>query len=134
MRSVMVVEDDEIFRDAAVEVLTAAGYRVRVAHDGADAFAVLARGPLPDAILLDLGMPHMSGWQFRELQKRHGALRHIPVVVMTGGDPLGVEAAAVLQKPFEMDALAATSERVLGREPPGSRRAEPVWTPLPRLP
>ncbi|MFL5274805.1 MAG: response regulator [Anaeromyxobacteraceae bacterium] len=127
MRTVLVVDDDACLREVVSQGLAAEGYSVREARDGADAFAALGREPLPDAILLDLNMPHMTGWQFRDLQKRHAALAHIPVVVMTGSHPLGIDAAGLLEKPFEVEALAAKLLEVLGPERAPPRRATPAW-------
>jgi CheY-like chemotaxis protein len=113
MFTVLVVDDDYDLLDSLAEALALEGFDVRTAHDGADAFAKLARGPLPDAILLDLGMPHMTGWKFREVQKRHGALARIPVVVMTGSRPIGLDAEGVLEKPFTVPAIAAMLRAVI---------------------
>jgi CheY-like chemotaxis protein len=116
MRTVLVVDDDADLRDILSEALPAEGFRVCEAGDGAEAFAILGRDALPDVILLDLGMPHMTGWQFRDLQKRDATLAHIPVVVITGTAPLGIDAAGVVEKPFEVEALAAKLRQVLGPE------------------
>jgi CheY-like chemotaxis protein len=131
MRTVLVVDDDADLRDMLSQALPPEGFRVREARDGADAFAVLGREALPDAILLDLSMPHMTGWQFRDLQKRHAALAHIPVLVITGSKPLGIDAAGLIQKPFEVEELAAKLREVLGPERPPLRRPTPVWAPGP---
>jgi two-component system, chemotaxis family, chemotaxis protein CheY len=127
MRTVLVVDDDAGLRDIVSQGLAYEGFIVREARDGADAFAALGRGPLPDAILLDLNMPHMNGWQFRDLQKRHPEFARIPVVVMTGSKPLGIDAAGILEKPFEVEDLAAKLREVLGPERAAPRRATPPW-------
>src|SRR6185369_13618552 len=114
MRTVLVVDDDAGLRQIVSEGLSLEGFRVREARDGADASAALGRDPLPDAILLDLNMPHMTGWQFRDLQKRHAELAHIPVLVMTGSTPLGIDAAGVVEKPFDVEDLAAKLRALLG--------------------
>jgi CheY-like chemotaxis protein len=116
MRTVLVVDDDADLRDIISQALTTEGFRVREARDGADAFAILGRDALPDAILLDLSMPHMTGWRFRDLQKRHARLARIPVVVMTGSKLFGIDAAGVVEKPFELEAIAAKLRQVLGPE------------------
>lgn len=118
MRSVLVVDDNDDLAEALCEALSVEGFQVRVAHDGADAFAKLARGPLPDVIVLDLGMPHMTGWQFRELQMRHAALAHIPVVVLSSSTPLAIDAAGVLEKPCPIPVLTATLRAVIPPQRP----------------
>ncbi len=60
-----------------------AGYQVMCAEDGVEALSLLHRGPLPFLILLDLLMPAMDGWEFRERQLAEPELAHIPVVVTT---------------------------------------------------
>ena len=100
---------------ALADGLGAQGYAVDLATDGADALARLAQGPSPDAIVLDLGMPRMNGWQFRDLQKRLPALARIPVVVLTGEPPLGIDARDVVVKPAPIAALDEAIRRVAGR-------------------
>ncbi len=117
MLHVLVVDDDADVRAALADGLGAEGYAVDLAADGADALARLAAGPSPDAIVLDLGMPRMNGWQFRDLQKRAPELAAIPVVVLTGEAPLGIDVRDVLAKPFAIAELAATIRRVAQRGP-----------------
>jgi CheY-like chemotaxis protein len=112
MRMLLVVDDDADCRGVIADALSCEGYRLRFACDGGEALAALAEGPLPDAILLDLAMPNMTGWQFRDLQKRQPHLAAIPVLVMTASSPLGVDAAKVLEKPFEMAELVRWVRRV----------------------
>lgn len=113
-RTLLVVEDDADCRAALSEALSGRGYRLQFASDGHEALSLLGSGPpLPDAILLDLAMPNMSGWQFRDLQKRRPELAEIPVLVMTASNPLGIDAAKVLEKPFDMAELVRWISRVV---------------------
>jgi CheY-like chemotaxis protein len=127
MATVLIVDDEADVRAVFADALASEGFQVRVACDGADAFAALERGPLPDAIVLDLGMPNMTGWQFRDLQKRHASFAHIPVVVVTGQKPLGIDAAGVLQKPFPLRDLSSTLRRVLASDRTRAPRPAPRW-------
>lgn len=110
-RTVLVVEDDEAIADAVVDLLEAEGYRVVKAVNGRQALRLLRRGSeRPDVILLDLMMPEMNGWQFREAQLADEELRAIPVVVLTAhgqGVPHSELAypEAFLQKPLEANTL-----------------------------
>jgi CheY-like chemotaxis protein len=116
MLRVLVIDDDADARAALADGLGAQGYAVDLATDGADALARLAEGPYPDAIVLDLGMPRMSGWQFRDLQKRLPALADIPVVVLTGETSLlGIDARDVLVKPAPIAAIDEAIRRAAGR-------------------
>jgi CheY-like chemotaxis protein len=117
MLRVLVVDDDADVRATLADALGAQGYAVDLATDGADALARLAAGPSPDAIVLDLGMPRMNGWQFRDLQKRVPALAAIPIVVLTGEpSPLGIDARDVVAKPAPIAELADAIRRVAGRQ------------------
>lgn len=114
-RTLLVVEDDAECRAALSDALSGEGYRLRFAANGAEALEVLEGGaPLPDAILLDLAMPAMNGWQFRDLQKRRPELAAIPVLVMTGSSPLGIDAAKVLRKPFAVSELVRWVQHLVG--------------------
>jgi CheY-like chemotaxis protein len=115
----LVVEDDADAREAIVEALSALGYRVDQAANGAEALAWLRGAALPSAILLDLAMPVMDGWTFRGVLRGDPALSAIPVVVLSGSIPAGtlpeaLGAEALLEKPFGLDLLAWTLERVAG--------------------
>ena len=108
---VLVVDDDKDIRDLLSEALAGEGYSVVAARHGAEALERL-RCRRADVILLDLMMPVMDGWQFREAQLRDPALAGIPVVVMSASDPAGISADARITKPVELDLLLATIERV----------------------
>ena len=109
-RRVLVVEDDRDMREALVEVLRLEGYEVDAASDGAQGLA-LSRQRRPDVILLDLMMPVMSGWQFREAQLGDPALAGVPVVVLSAmAADLDVDAS--LPKPFQVDDLLRLLERL----------------------
>ena len=65
---ILVVEDDAATRSALCEYLAAAGYRVRTAGSGGEGLAALQGSSDVDAVLLDLVMPDMDGF---ELLRRH---------------------------------------------------------------
>ena len=80
------------------------GYAVRCAENGAQALALL-RGYLPEAIVLDLSMPVMSGWELLEVVHERCDLRGVPVLVLSAMvAPAGVEH---LNKPVSLDELLA---------------------------
>ena len=81
---VLIVDDHPLFREGLKTLLTALEPAVRISDAGTVAQAIaLAAVDAPDLILLDLLMPVMNGWQFREAQASDPALSRIPVVVVT---------------------------------------------------
>jgi CheY-like chemotaxis protein len=101
--SVLVVDDDADLRDCLADLLGLAGYEVHEAAGGREALGALRGGLRPSLILLDLMMPEMSGWEFRDQQRAEPELASIPVVVLTAGRSLptdDLDAAEVLYKPI----------------------------------
>jgi two-component system, cell cycle response regulator DivK len=82
MATIMVVEDNELSRDALSRRLARRGYRIVLAVDGAQAIE-LARNELPDIILMDLGLPRVDGWEATRQLKGDPATRHIPIIVLS---------------------------------------------------
>ncbi|HEY6005095.1 MAG TPA: response regulator [Anaeromyxobacter sp.] len=116
---VLVVEDDPDVRDALSVVLRDAGYGIRSVADGIDAMKALRQGLKPSAILLDLMMPEMNGFEFREEQRGDPAIADIPVIVITAirwTDRAAIElrAAACVTKPAQIDDLLEVVRRVAG--------------------
>jgi CheY-like chemotaxis protein len=116
-QAVLVVEDEPVARELMRSFLEAAGFRVACAANGREALDLLRRGQRPAVILLDLKMPVMSGWQFRQEQCRDPALATIPVAVLSGDGELGeaaasLGAAAHFSKPIDPDDLLATIRRL----------------------
>jgi CheY-like chemotaxis protein len=101
----LIVDDDDDVRALIGNLLHASGYAVLEACDGADALAQL-RGAarLPVAILTDLSMPGVDGWQLIERVREDPRLFAIPVVVISSSmsPPTGV---CCLRKPVGREAL-----------------------------
>jgi CheY-like chemotaxis protein len=116
---ILVVDDDADLRDSLAQVLLDEGYAVAKAAHGGEALDCLRAGPLPSVILLDLMMPVLNGWQFREAQVRDPELASIPVLVISA-DPSAARAAAELgvtgslSKPLDVGRLLAAIERCAG--------------------
>lgn len=114
---VLVVEDDEDAREALVALLQMKGYHAASAGNGREALDYLHRAPKPDLIILDLWMPIMNGWQFREQQIRDPRLADVPVIVVTAlSDRTDVNANEVIIKPVDVDRLLSTVGHYCGRE------------------
>jgi len=110
--TVMVVDDERDVRESVCEMLQARGYDVVCAEDGRVALERLHNGCLPDIILLDLMMPGMNGWQFREAQSGDPRFADIPVVVITATRHLReIKAEEVVHKPIRPEQLLRVVER-----------------------
>ena len=114
-KTVLVVDDDVLTRQELTTLLEGQGYRVVSAGDGREALDRLRAGAPPDVILLNLVMPAVNGWEFREHQRRDPALADIPVVVLSGVGEVAAQADALgdvgyLQKPVEAGELLAAVE------------------------
>jgi CheY-like chemotaxis protein len=80
---VLLVEDDVAIRNSLGEAFREDGVDVATAGNGLEALGLLRSGLRPSAIVLDLMMPVMDGWDFRHEQLRDPALKDIPVVVIS---------------------------------------------------
>ncbi|WP_432736406.1 response regulator [Maridesulfovibrio sp. FT414] len=118
-RLVLVVDDSKYILKIVDAGLSAAGFKVITASDGAEAFEIVSQ-VAPDLILSDICMPVMDGIQLCEKVQNHPNLSHIPFVVMSSGSDrrtmrelLHKGAAAFLVKPFNIDQLVITAEKLL---------------------
>lgn len=112
---VMVIDDDRDLRDAVCEVLRDAGYRVASAGNGFEALRMLADQPLPDLILVDLMMPIMDGYSFRQAQLADPRLSTVPTIALSAGPFDGriqqMHLSAWMGKPVSVASLISAVER-----------------------
>jgi CheY-like chemotaxis protein len=109
-RAVLVVEDHSAVREGMVEALTHEGFVGIPAANGKEALDYLKSGGQASVIVLDLKMPVMNGWTFRQQQQDDPRLAEIPTIILTGFDSRPFEndvPAAILQKPVDLRALIA---------------------------
>jgi two-component system response regulator AdeR len=115
---ILVVDDDPDIVASLVNLLTAQNYRVATAAHGGEALLQIER-ERPVAVLLDLTMPVMNGWQLIDELQRRG-LTDLHVILMSA-DPAVAEHAARLcggrwmSKPFRFDRLNEQLEQAVGR-------------------
>ena len=114
---VLIVDDDDMIREALQSALEDAGLAVRTAHHGRAALETLDAWH-PDLILLDLMMPVMDGWTFREAQRARPAAAYIPVIVFSAARSLSeiaesLRPAQIIRKPFDLEEVIAAVFRVL---------------------
>lgn len=120
---VLLVEDDPGVREWLCDALADEGYAVAATRTGREALERLTVWR-PELILFDLRMPDLDGRAFRAAQLADPRLAPIPAVVMSGSDvrpdlAQELRAAAILQKPVDLDVLYETVARCL-RPCPGS--------------
>ena len=116
---ILVVDDEPAVRDSLDRALRLEGYKVELAADGAEALSALD-SDTPDAIVLDLMMPRVDG--FEVCRRIRAAGDRTPVLVLTARDGVsdrvkGLDAGAAdyLVKPFALDELLARLRALLRR-------------------
>jgi DNA-binding response OmpR family regulator len=103
---ILIVEDDEPLRRMIRHAMALSGYEVQEAGNGLHALHLIDTHP-PDAVILDLALPIVSGRAVLAEIAAHAHMREIPFIVITGtpGRHDGLGVVSVLRKPFEMDRL-----------------------------
>jgi two-component system, OmpR family, alkaline phosphatase synthesis response regulator PhoP len=129
-RSIVIVEDDEDIADSIRYNLEREGFRVRVATTGEDAINLILDRP-PNLILLDLNLPHMSGFEMCRRLRSESITARVPILILTARTDesdkvLGLNLGAddYITKPFSMRELMARVNAVL-------RRADGIETDRP---
>ena len=133
MATVLIADDSPTLRRIVSTVLTRAGHEVIEAHDGVQAVQAAFRYQ-PDAVVLDVQMPRVSGWVAARLLKDDWRTSSIPVVLLTSLDAAsdrywGAQAGVdrYLTKDFRAEELAEAVASVLAARPPrpGALRPDP---------
>src|SRR5512141_376058 len=134
---ILVVDDEQGIRDSLAMIMKAAGYEARTATDGFDGLLQLRR-EIPDVIISDLNMPHMSGFEFLSVVRRR--FPEIAVIAISGAYedgrsvPGGVIADAFYSKSRHdpaglLQTVAELIETKAARIISHSRLPAPVWIP-----
>jgi two-component system chemotaxis sensor kinase CheA len=82
-KRLLLVEDSPFFQNLLVPMLEAAGYQVTAVGDAGEALRLRERGQAFDAIISDIEMPGMSGFDFAHRVRQDGAWRHVPLVALS---------------------------------------------------
>ncbi len=112
-KKVLIVDDDFDIRLALAELLIGEGYKVATARDGQAGLCYLENEQeLPCLVLLDMKMPVLNGYQFRNIQKNTKDISEVPVVFMSA-EPKKLEKidGQFLEKPFDLINVIKTVEK-----------------------
>jgi two-component system chemotaxis sensor kinase CheA len=82
-QSVLLVDDSAFFRNMLAPVLKAAGYKVRLANNAQEGLVALRSGLRFDAVLTDIEMPDMNGFEFAEVIKADQRLTAMPIIALS---------------------------------------------------
>jgi DNA-binding response OmpR family regulator len=128
-RMILIVDDDPDILQTLALCLSTEGYRVTMASNGKEALDLLAK-ERPNAILLDLMMPVMDGWQFVAEIERRG-WRKSPLLILSAdravqGHATKLRAEAHLAKPFDLDELLGKVHQLTGGPNGGGHHATPA--------
>jgi CheY-like chemotaxis protein len=106
MEPILVIDDDADVRDSLADILIDEGYSVRCFANAGEALDHLRGDGHASLIILDLMMPGMNGWTFREVQKHDARLAEIPVITMSAVADLEPRSAeTLLCKPVDLGIL-----------------------------
>ena len=133
-RTILLAEDEEIVRDLTTQILKNAGYDVLAAGDGDEALVLYEehRDDI-DGVVTDIVMPGLGGRGLARQIREHDA--ELPIVFISGHHEETPETlqlgtgAALLQKPFSVDALVDAVGRLVGAHPapaPVEHKREPT--------
>jgi CheY-like chemotaxis protein len=120
-KRVLVIEDSAVIRRVIQVILTGEGYDVMVAENGREALS-MALQHRPHAVTLDLSLPDLDGREVLRQLKADPHTCHIPVLVLSAfsdvlAAPDRARAARVMHKPFDVDELLGSIERLSSSRP-----------------
>jgi two-component system OmpR family response regulator len=128
----VVVEDEPVLAKFVQSYLAFEGIQVRLAADRAQVSAQLGQRPIPDLVLLDVGLAEADGFDILQRIRRHRHLHEVPVIMLTGTATreavirsMRLGADGYVTKPFEAEALMRAVRTVLGL--PGAARSSDPW-------
>ena len=119
MKSVLIVDDNELVRNLIVTLLEDAGFDVLTAASGLDAIEVVSKqASRVSCVLQDLSMPEMPGEQV--VAELHKIRPDLPVIILSVDDPAysasrlsGLSISGYVQKPFDSDDLVTRIKEVI---------------------
>ena len=131
---ILVVDDDRAVREALRRALTLGGYEVQLAEDGEQALELIVQA-VPEAVVLDVGLPGIDGLEVCRRVRRLG--NRVPILILTARDAvadridgLDVGADDYMVKPFDVGELKARLRALLRRSGPEGDPAELTFAEL----
>jgi two-component system phosphate regulon response regulator PhoB len=121
MKKILVVDDEMDALEAIKHRLEARNYSVLTCYNAKEVLGICER-EMPDAILLDIAMPEMNGYEICELLKKGSKTKNIPIILVTGErlEPksitdrcLQLGANSFILKPMDIEDLFAKIKEVL---------------------
>lgn len=119
VKTVLIVDDDDLNREVMEAFLILVGYDVLIAGNGNKALEIAAL-KLPDLIILDVRLPDISGLEVCRTLRTNPLIQHIPIMMITGlSDPkvreqaLDVGVDLFFPRPFEGDDFTTEVKRLL---------------------
>jgi len=121
-QEILIIDDDRPLAELIKEILSKEGFGVSVSHTGKDALKEITANK-PNLIILDLGLPDITGWEVCQVLKKHTQTKFIPIILLTGKYISGNDTARGLlsgaddyiTKPFNSDVLIARIKALLRR-------------------
>ena len=124
MTKIMIIEDEDNLQTILQYNLSQQGYEVASVLDGGKALAEI-QSQMPDLILLDWLLPHMSGVEICKRVRQNQNLKHIPILMLTARGEISDKVSGLsvgtddyMTKPFSLDELHARIKALLRRAQP----------------
>ena len=114
MVRILMVEDNEMNRDALSRRLERKGYEVILAFNGKQGIE-LAQSVKPDLILMDLSLPEVDGWEATRYLKTAVATKHIPLIVLSSHAMAGDREKALEAGGDDFDTKPVDFQRLLAK-------------------
>lgn len=115
---ILLIEDDVDISEAVESILKEEGHKIKCVFNGKEALDFLKNAnPLPALILLDIMMPYMNGYEFREVQLQNPDLSLVPTIILSAAgkyDDLDkLNFTEMLKKPLDLETLLEVVNRNL---------------------
>ena len=131
MAKILIVEDNALNIKLFCDLLAAHGHLPEAVTDSREAIDS-ARAFMPDLVITDIQLPHVSGLELMELIRGDEQLRHVPIMAVTAYSAIGDEeriraagAQAYVSKPISVVRFAQTVDELLAEREPAAAEASP---------